>query len=144
VVRLLFLLATLYSTLWIIGLYAGMKMYPHRLTADALRFYLGLQAGGVVPYSQIAAVEAVRRKLPCSKDGLLTAPAEDAAYLAVGGRTDVTLLLHTPAVIAGLLRPTPPVTTVHLASDDGPALARALQARLTVEPVPSAAVAASA
>jgi hypothetical protein len=140
-VRVLFLLATLYSTLWIIGLYAGMKMYPHRLTAAGLRFYLGLQAGGVVPYTQIAAVEAVRRKSPGGKDGLLTVPAEDAAYLAVGGRTDVTLRLHAPAVIAGLLRPTPPVTVVHLASDDGPVLAQALQARLTAA-APPAAVAA--
>lgn len=133
-VRLLLLILALYSTLWVIGLYAGMKMDPHRLDAGGLRFYLGLQAGGAVPYAQIAAVEAVRRKSPGGKDGLLTAPAEGAAYLAVGGRTDVTLRLHTPTVVAGLLRPTPPVTTVHLAADDGPALAQALQDRLAAAP----------
>jgi hypothetical protein len=134
--RVLFLLASIYSTLWLVGLYAGMKMYPHRLAADGLRLYLGLQAGGVIPYSDIAGVEAGRRKSPGSKVGLQAVPAEGAAYLAVGGRTDVTLHLRRPIVIAGLLRPTPPVTTVHLAADDGPALARAIQARLAAVPTP--------
>jgi hypothetical protein len=129
-VRVLFLLLSIYSTLWLVGLYAGMKMYPHHLGAEGLRLYLGLQAGAVIPYADIAAAEAVRRKSPGGKDGLQVVPAEEAAYLAVGGRTDVTLRLRRPTVIAGLLRPTPPVTTVHLAADDGPVLAAAIQARL--------------
>ena len=143
-VRVLLLIASLYSVLWMAGLYAGLKMYPHRLTAEGLRFYQGLLASGAVPYDQIAAVEAGRRKSPGGKDGLLTAPAEGAAYLAAGGRTDVTLRLHTPTVIAGLLRPTPPVSTIHLAADDGPALAAALQARLVAAPAPAVAVAVPA
>ena len=134
-VRVLFLLGSIYSTLWLVGLYAGMKMYPHRLAAGGLHLYQGLQAGATIPYTQIAAVEAVRHKSPGGKDGLQAVPAEGAAYLAVGGRTDVTLHLRQPVVIAGLLRPTPPVTTVYLAADDGPALARAIQARLA--PVPT-------
>lgn len=143
-VRVLLLIASVYSVLWLAGLYAGLKMYPHRLTADTLRFYQGLLASGAVPYEQIAAVEAVRRKAPGGKDGLQTVPAEGAAYLAAGGRTDVTLRLRAPTVIAGLLRPTPPVTTVHLAADDGPALAAALQARLAAAPTPAIPVARSA
>lgn len=143
-VRVLLLIAAIYSVLWMAGLYAGLKMYPHRLTAEGLRFYHGLLASGAVPYEQIASVEAVRRKSPGGKDGLLTAPAEGAAYLAAGGRTDVTLRLRAPTVITGLLRPTLPVTTVHLAADDGPALAAALQARLAAVPAPATSVAVPA
>ena len=69
-VRVLVLLGSIYSTLWLVGLYAGMKMYPHRLTADGLRLYQGLQAGATIPYTQIAAVEAGRRKWPGGKDSL--------------------------------------------------------------------------
>ncbi len=86
----------------------------------------------------------MRRKSPEGKDGLRAIPAEGAAYLAVGGRTDVTLHLRTPTVIAGLLRPTVPVTTIHLAADDGSALAQALQARMDAAPAPALAVAALA
>lgn len=141
-VRILFLIASLYSVVWLVGLFASMKMYPHRLAADGLRLYQGLLASATVPYTQIAAVEAVRRKSPGGKDGLQAVPAEHAAYLAVGGRSDVTLHLRTPTVIAGLLRPTIPVTTIHLAADDAPAFVQALQARLDAAPVlPVAALA---
>jgi hypothetical protein len=143
-VRVLVLIASVYSVLWLAGLYAGLKMYPHRLTPDGLRFYHGLLASGALPYDQIASVEAVRHKAPGGKDGLQPVPAEGAAYLAAGGRTDVTLRLRAPTVIAGLLRPTPPVTTVHLAADDGPALAAALQARWVAAPTPAIPVARSA
>ncbi len=143
-VRVLFLVASLYSSVWLVGLYASMKMYPYRLTADGLRLYQGLLASGAVLYTQIASVEAVRHKSPGGKDGLRAIPAEGAAYLAVGGRTDVTLHLRTPTVIAGLLHATAPVTTVHLAADNGAAFAQALQARLDAAPASALPVAALA
>ena len=129
VVRWILLFIALYSAIWMLGLYAAMKVHPHRLDDTGLRLYNGVMADGTIPYDQIAAITVERHRPPKDGEGLQVAPTERAAYLAIGGRTDVTLRLRAPVVLQGLLTPTPPVLTVHFTADEPERLAAALRAR---------------
>ncbi|HEY8446190.1 MAG TPA: hypothetical protein VIL01_03715 [Thermomicrobiales bacterium] len=50
-------------------------------------------------------------------------------YLAVGGRTDLSLTLVQPVTLSASRRPTPPVCAVHIAVDDPHRLADTLRDR---------------
>ena len=130
--RLLLLVAALYSFVWLLGLYASLVVLPHRLEPEALRLRYGALAEGRIPYTAIAAAERARRSAPGGRDGARVADegGVSALYLAVGGRTDLTLRLREPQTFSGLRGPTPPVATVHLATDDSDRLARALAERI--------------
>ena len=122
------LIAALYGVLWFGGLIASLKVLPHRqLEAGGVRLRHGNVAEVLIPYHEIAAVEQQSLRTPGGRDGLVTDRSAGSAYLAAGGRTDVTLRLRTARPVYGLLRPTPPVTTVHVAADDPAHLAAALR-----------------
>ena len=129
-VRWALAIITLYSLIWLFGLYASLQTLPYRLESAGLRVRYGLLAAGAVPYDRIADVVAERRKAPGGREGVQTAPEQQAGYIAAGGRTDVTLRLCAPVALAGLLKPTPPMTTLHLAADDPDRFVAALRARL--------------
>ncbi len=130
--RLLLLVAAVYSFVWLLGLYASLAVLPHRLEPAALRLRYGALAEGRIPYAAIAAAERARRPSPGGRDGARVADegGARALYLAVGGRTDLTLRLREPRTFSGLRGPTPPVETVHLATDDPDRLVRALGERV--------------
>jgi hypothetical protein len=130
--RLLLLVAAVYSFVWLLGLYASLVVLPHRLEPGALHLHYGVLAEGRIPYTAIAAAERARRSAPGARDGARVADegGARALYLAVGGHTDLTLRLRGPRTFSGLRGPTPPVETVHLATDDPDRLARALAERV--------------
>ncbi len=105
----------------------------HGLEAGGLRLRYGTLAGGRIPYEVIESVELSRRRT-LGGDGLRVVAGEKAAYLAIGGRTDVRLQLREPLPLQGALNPTPPVTTVHFAADTPERLVEALVERLGKEP----------
>ena len=123
------LIAALYGVLWFGGLIASLKVLPHQLEAGGVRLRHGNLAEVLIPYHEIAGVEQQSIRAPGGRDGLVTDRTAGSAYLAVGGRTDVTLRLHTARPVHGLLRPTPPVTTVHVAADNPAHLTEALRTR---------------
>ena len=127
--RWLLLIAALYAVMWFGGLIAALKVLPHRLEAGGVRLRHGNLAEILIPYHETAAVERQSLRTPGGRDGLATDHNAGSAYLAVGGRTDVTLRLRAPRPVNGLLRLTSPVTTVHVAADDPAHLAAALRAR---------------
>ena len=141
-VRWALLLLTIYSVIWLLGLYASFRTLPYQLTAEGLRLHYGILAEGTVPYRALADVTLERRKAPGGHEGLQTS-RDGALYLAVGGRTDLTLRLHTPVIIHGLFQSQPPATILHLTADDPTALLTALRARaglpVTAPPVPARA-----
>lgn len=124
--RWLLLIGAIYMLFWAFGFYASLLMLPHRLGPAGITLRYGAVAEGSIPYSEIARVERERRQPLGRGDGLSVQRTESAAYLAVGGQTDVTLHLRTPRALCGLLGPTVPVTTVHLAVDDPTGLVREL------------------
>ena len=130
--RLLLLVAAIYSFVWLLGFYASLVVLPHRLEPGALHLRYGALAEGRIPYAAIAAAERARRSAPGGRDGARVADegGARALYLAVGGRTDLTLRLREPQTFCGLRGPTPPVETVHLATDDPDRLLRALAERV--------------
>ena len=127
--RWVLLIAALYGVLWFGGLIASLKVLPHRLEASGVRLRHGNLAEVLIPYHEIADVEQQSLGAPGGRDGLVTDRNAGSAYLAVGGRTDVTLRLRAARSVYGLLRPTPPVTTVHVAADDPAHLTEALRPR---------------
>ena len=129
----MFLILYVYAIFWILGFYASLAVLPHRLEDASIRLRYGALAEGFVPYEQIESVERMRRNSPKGGEGLQFDPTEGAAYLAVGGKTDLTLNLRAPLTIEGLLRESPPATIVHLAVDEPQKLAEVLRRRLAAE-----------
>ena len=127
VVRFLLLLATIYMALWMVGLYASLKVLPYRLEAEGIRLHYGILADGYIPYSDIAKIWVKQEQTRAGREGLVVKDA--SAYLTAGGRTDITLRLHVPRPLNGLLTSTAPVTYIHLVADQPDALARAIAER---------------
>jgi len=132
-------LGTVYMTLWVVGLYASLQVLPYRLEAAGIRLHYGLLADGFVPYAQIADVIVERAKAPEGQEGLRAVPRRSAAYLAAGGRTDLTLRLHEPVVLQGMIKEAAPACVVHLAADDPAGLAAALRDRAGLPPAEASA-----
>lgn len=128
--RISLLVLGLYALLWMFGLYASLVTLPHRLEEDGLRLRYGALAEGFVPLSEIATVRLAQRRPPGPGDGLQTGSGEGGIYLATGGRTDLTLMLHSPQTVQGLFRSTRPASTIHLAADEPQRLASELRERV--------------
>lgn len=125
--RVSLLVLGLYAVLWMFGLYASLVALPHRLEENGLRLRYGAMVEGFVPLSEIAAVERTQRRAPGPGDGLQTDPEDGGIYLAMGGRTDLTLRLRSPQTVKGLLRNAGPASTIHLAADEPQRLASKLR-----------------
>jgi hypothetical protein len=134
--RWVLFLATIYMTLWVVGLYASLQVLPYGLEADGIRLHYGLLADGFVPYAQIADVVVERAKAPGGQEGLRVVPQRGAAYLAAGGRTDLTLRLHEPVVLQGLIKAAAPARVLYLAADDPARLGAVLRDRTGLPPTP--------
>ena len=126
--RVLVLLLGVYFVFWILGFYASRIVLPHRFEEAGLRLYHGIFAEGFIPYEEIRNSEKGRRKAPEWGDGLQI--DGDEAFLAVGGKTDVSLELGSPRSLNGFFRTTGPVGTLHLGVDDPEGFARELEHRL--------------
>jgi len=74
VIRWLLLLVTVYGAIWILGLYASLRVLPYRLEPSGLRVHYGFLADGVVPYSAIAGVVVERHKAPGAAKGCSPPP----------------------------------------------------------------------
>ena len=132
------LIAALYAVLWAGGFVAALRVLPHRLESGAVRLRHGIWAEVLIPYREIASVEQQSLRAPGGREGLVTDRNEGSAYLAVGGRTDVTIRLRAARSVRGLLRPTPPVTMVHVAADDSARLTDGLRQHVRESHSPTA------
>lgn len=130
--KILLVIAAVYALLWVLAFYASLIVLPHRLGARALLIQNGFMARAELPYDQIESIAAQRKRPPDGSEGLKSVAKENAAYLTVGGRTDVSVRLKTPGSVEGFLRSTPPVQTIHLAADDPERLVNELKARLAL------------
>ena len=134
--RWVLLVFSVYSVLWLVGLYASRVTLPHCLEEDGLRLRQGLFAEVFVPYAEVEGVEKKRRKAPRDGDGLQSLPEGDAAFLAINGRVDLSLALGSPLTVRGFFRDTGPVGTVHVAADEPEKMLRELRRRLEEAPAP--------
>ncbi len=124
----------IYAFFWVAGLYATLVMLPHRLGEVGILVNYGVLAHVEVPYREIEGVVVGRVAKGLRGDGLKTAKEDGAAYMSVGGTTDIAVRLRTPQLLHGWLRATPPVTTLHIAADEPERLVLALSARMAARP----------
>ncbi len=135
--RWVLLALSVYSVLWLLGLYASRISLPHRLEEGGLRLRHGLFAEAFVPYEEVKGVEKGRRKSPKDGDGLQSSPDGDAAYLAINGSVDLALTLRSPLTVRGFFRDAGPVRSIHAAADEPERMIRELRRRLEGTIVPA-------
>lgn len=117
----------IYGISWLFGFYASLVTLPHRLEKEGLCFHYGAFVEGFVPYAGIEEVMLQERKPPKAQDGLHRVPSEEALYLAVGGRTNITLHLRSPRSARGFFNDSPPARSLYLAADEPHELTRRLR-----------------
>ncbi|WP_305788655.1 hypothetical protein [Symbioplanes lichenis] len=114
-----------WGLLWMIGLYAGLKLHPHVVTRDALRVRVGHGVDLSVPWADVAAVTKRYRTLPSSK----SVQFEDGAlHLVVASQTSVDVRLHEAAT---LITGQEPANELRLYADDADGLVKAARDRLS-------------
>jgi hypothetical protein len=128
--RVLLLIASIYSVIWLIGLYASQVTLPHRLEAEGVRLHAGAAASAFIPYAALAEVEREKQKTPKKSQGLSLSADQSAAYFGIDGTTDVALHLSVPQQMRGFVKLTPPVSTVYLAVDEPERFVREVRQRL--------------
>jgi hypothetical protein len=96
--RVALLVLGVWGLLWMIGLLAGLRSYPHLLEAGVLRVRNGPMHDIAIPMADIAAVTSGEKSLPSSMWVLQPEPTARGAHLRVGvsGQVNVHLALHRP------------------------------------------------
>lgn len=128
--KVLLLIASVYSVIWLVGLYAAQVTLPYRLEAEGIRLHAGALAEGFIPYTALAEVAREKQKTPKKSQGLSISAGQSAAYFGIDGTTDVALHLSVPQQMRGFVKLTPPVSTVYLAVDEPERFVREIRQRL--------------
>jgi Bacterial PH domain len=123
-VRLIVDIASVYGLLWMFGLLAIVRVYPHVATDDGLRVRSGFNVDFTIPWAAVASVRS--RNRPVEGKGVQIERTETAVIAQVGvmKQTAVDLVLREPTVVALPQADGEPVTEVRLYVDDPDALVR--------------------
>jgi hypothetical protein len=109
---------SVWGVVWMVGLLASFKVYPHLVTDSGLRVRNGINADLIVPWDAIATVgvrERSREKsrsLQLDRDGTGT-----VLNVVTASRTNVELALRHPLAVR-LPKGEVPVTEIRLFADD--------------------------
>jgi hypothetical protein len=119
---------SVYALVWITGIYASLRAFPHLVRECGLVLRYGVLAEAWIPWQEVD--QAVREKAasPGGQDGLST--TDGTATLAVGGTTAVTIYCRSPGLVKGFLRRTDGITRIRVAADDPEALLAAITAAM--------------
>lgn len=115
-IRLICFALIFLTFVWSVMRVATMRSLPHRLDADALVLRHGIRAEARIPFEGIATVKVDLARVPRPGDGLFL--ADDAAYLAIAGETNLVVELQASMPIETLLARTPPVKRIHFLTDE--------------------------
>ncbi|WP_433615052.1 hypothetical protein ACQP2P_10420 [Dactylosporangium sp. CA-139114] len=116
VVRVVVDVLSVYGLLWMLGIVASYRVYPHRLTDDGIRIRHSLFADLTVPRAAIAEVRARRRLLAGSEMLQVEEHAAGRALsIPVSGQTNVEVVLREPTTVDDA---SGPVTEVRCYADD--------------------------
>ncbi|MFG2053784.1 hypothetical protein ACGFI9_07095 [Micromonospora sp. NPDC048930] len=112
-----------WGLLWMIGLFASLRVHPHVAEAAGLRVRNGFSVDFLVPWAAIATVSARYRSLPSSRAVQVTQD-EGATILNIGAakQTSVDLVLREPLSVRLPKGPSEPVHEIRLYADDPAAL----------------------
>ncbi|MFI7540407.1 hypothetical protein [Actinoplanes sp. NPDC049599] len=123
-----------WGLLWMIGLYAGMKIHPHVAGPAGLRVRMSSSLDLTVPWADVASVSKAYRSLPSSRSVQLE-PDGDRTVLniVVGSQTSVDLRLRRPVAFGLPKGRSAPVDELRVYADDPDGLVRAARRALDAE-----------
>jgi hypothetical protein len=113
-----------YAAIWIIGIYASLRAFPHLVTERGLLLRYGVLGEAWIPWRDVDQVVKETLVSPGGQDGLLTKGG--IATLAVGGKTAVTIRRRSPGLVKGFLRQTAGISQIRVAADDPDAFVAAI------------------
>jgi hypothetical protein len=117
-----------YTVIWILGLYAGMVVLPHRIGADNVHLRSGYQAEVIVPRSAIRAARLVKHAE--RKSGRLVVDGDTALFC--NGEANLLLDLDPEAILSYRGKPVPHrITALHFTADDPAAVLAACSGATT-------------
>lgn len=130
-VRLALLVIGIWGLVWMLGLLASYRVYPHLADTTGIRVRLGKHADVGVPWSAIESAAAVKRDLRSTIRTFQPRETSSGPDLQIGvsGRTNVTLRLSVPIVVEVKGEPLE-VTAVSFHADDPRPLVAAVRSRL--------------
>jgi hypothetical protein len=121
-----------WGLLWMIGLFASMKLHPHVVGERGIRVRLGSGIDFTVPWDDVEAVGKRYRSLPSGKSVQVEEVGERRIlHVVVGNQTSVDVRLSRPISFAVAKGPAGPVDEVRLHADDPDGFVRAARAAAT-------------
>ncbi|TYC23990.1 hypothetical protein FXF52_12915 [Micromonospora sp. MP36] len=113
----------IWGLLWMIGLFAALRIHPHAADAEGLRVRNGFSVDFRLPWTAVARVDARYRSLPSGRSVQLE-PDEAGVVLnvATGKQTSVDIVLREPLSVRLPKGPSGPVHEIRLYADDPAAL----------------------
>ena len=118
-VRIAALVVSVWGLLWMVGLLASMKVYPHLIDDAGLRIRYGTTTDIRIPWEAVASIGARRRSVPTGRHVHLEHGDDGAtvANVAVMKQTRVDVVLRRPTAIE-LPDSTEQLTGVRFYADD--------------------------
>ncbi len=113
-----------WGLLWMIGLYAGLKLHPHVVTRAALRVRLSNGVDVTLPWESIASVTKRVRPLASGKS---VQELDGALHVVVNSQTNVDVRLHE---VETLVTGKAPTAELRLYADDADGLVTEARSRL--------------
>ncbi len=91
-VRILLLVVSVWGLVWMVGMYAALRTYPHLVDEEGLRLRYATVHDVRVPWQVVRAFHLDERELPSSVRNLQRTEVDGTCqlHLAVSGRTNVT------------------------------------------------------
>jgi hypothetical protein len=92
-VRIVFLVLGAWALIWMIGLLASMRVYPHLVDEDGLRVRYSFNTEILVPWKNVV---TVRRKMRSYTKSRVIQPDGEAIGVVVGSMSNVDIVLREP------------------------------------------------
>ena len=129
-VRLVADVVSVWGLLWMIGMLASMKVFPHLLDDVGIRVRYGADVDIRIPWEAVESVKATRRSVQTRKTVAIE-PGDGGEVLTVAilKQTRVDVVLREPTAI-GLRDSTAQLAEIRLYADDARAFVAAARARL--------------
>ncbi|HEY3007706.1 MAG TPA: hypothetical protein VGJ63_06505 [Micromonosporaceae bacterium] len=134
VVRLVVDILSAWGLVWMLGLIAGFRVYPHVIADSGLRVRRGVSTHLTLPWDGIAAI--VVRERGRAKSGAIQLDRDGTGTVlnvVMAGRTNVDVKLRHPLVVP-LRTGEESVTELRLFADDARRLVSEARGRLTASP----------
>jgi hypothetical protein len=137
-VRTAFLLLGVWGVIWMVGLLASMRIYPHLVGPAGLRVRYSFGVDVLLPWESIAEIRAQRRALASGrKVQLERTDAGTTLHVALSSTTNVEVALREPTEVR-LPKGAETIVRLHFYADDPRALVARAREHLVRSDAPAA------